>query len=175
MLESCFQCRARIIWGARKYLDRPFCSDDCRAEYQQQVIEAFLGTEELNERIHQAFAQPCPNCGVDRGNDVFTASRATGFIIWHHVNHAPCITCHVCGRVRRLLAMLHTGIFGWWCGSGLWVTPWYLIANALGFVFLRIPRQPSERLARFVKISLANEFEQEILAELRRTSDPEGW
>jgi hypothetical protein len=164
MFNRCAACGSLIIVGGNSFLDRRCCNADCLARFQTTLAEEVVSEEEVDEQARLLFEGPCPECGWEGGNDMYSATRVTGFLFFAQIKTQQKQCCAGCGRKNRLLAALYCLVCGWWGPKAAICNLFVLPMNLIAAAFIRTPSEPSAGLRQLVKIRIAESLEQETLA-----------
>ncbi|WP_337219622.1 hypothetical protein, partial [Vibrio parahaemolyticus] len=75
--------------------------------FQAALTDEVVPPEDVDEQIRLTFRGPCPDCGREGGNDLYSATKLSAFLIFFQINSQKRLCCAGCGRKNRLLAALH--------------------------------------------------------------------
>lgn len=163
MLEKCTGCGSRILAGAEMYMDRPFCNADCVSRFQISLAEQAVSPDLFEKHVIEVFEAPCPHCGEQGFNDLYNATKITGYLIFYEISSEQKLGCASCGRKHRLGAALHCLFAGWWGIRAALFNLFILPTNLIAALFIRTPMEPSPALRQFVKARLAESIVPQML------------
>lgn len=166
MFAKCTACGARIVSDAETFLGMPFCSPQCVARVQVALTDRFVPPETLEAHVQGFFTAACPECGRQgMNNDIYSATKVSGFLIVYTISSQQKLACAACGRKHRLLAALHCLFAGWWGPHAALCNLFVLPTNLIAAAFIRTPREPSQALRAFVKARLAESVAPNLLLD----------
>lgn len=170
MLTKCATCKARILAGGEMFRHWRFCSDGCADRFRAILVDEFIPKETVDQHIRQAFEAPCALCGKRAGNDVYSATKVSAFLLFFNVNTERHACCASCGRWNRLKAALHCFFAGWWGPKAAFCNLFVLPTNLIAAACIRRPREASGALIALVKSSMAESLSPQLLAPVQKAS-----
>ena len=171
MLEKCTDCGSRIIAGGVYFNDRIFCSDKCTAHFKEQIADGLFSEEELAAHVDSVVYGPCPLCGKESVNDLFSAIKVTGMLVAYRIDSGSVFCCASCGRMNRLKAALYCLVAGWWSPTSAFLNVFVLPINLVAIPFTRAPKSPSSELVQQVKVQLVNSRGSEIREAMSKSQE----
>src|SRR5262249_24884777 len=169
--EKCSTCGLRILAGGIPFLQWTFCTEGCLRSFQSDLVDKLVPAEVIDEKVRHTFEGLCPSCGRTSKNDVYSATKVTGMILAYSIDSERRLCCPSCARRNRLLAALHCLVAGWWSPRAALCNLFVLPANVIALLFVRTPQQPSSRLTRLVKGSMAEAMAPELMASVRKDDE----
>jgi hypothetical protein len=139
-----------------------FCSEQCRDTSVWLSIATRFSSQELDTRTKAIRQGKCPVCHQHRGEveSRWSSSIVSAvFVSWRSSKWR--ISCKRCGRIDSALAALSNVLMGWWSLHGLFITPYYVMANLLECAMPTRHPQPSTRLVLQAKLELAQQLGNE--------------
>jgi len=166
MFTKCAGCNARIIAGAKRYYSWEFCSENCINKFKSTMVDRFVAPDTIANQIQGVVEAPCPVCGTQNGNDLYSSTRVTGMLIMLRVTSGARVSCVSCARKERLVAFLHCLFLGWWSPKALFINVFVLPTNLLAAVLTRQPASPSRAFSALVKSRMADSFMPQIVDQI---------
>ena len=171
VFEKCANCNLRIVAGANMFHHWAFCSATCRTKFQCALIDNLVPAEDVDKQVRQAFEGPCPSCGRIERNDVYSATRVTGMLIVYTTKIQRELCCPRCAKKNLLRAALYCLAAGWWSPRAAFANLFILPGNLISCLLIRPAKEPSQRLIRRVKVSMAESMLPRLLASMQEVED----
>ncbi len=163
-MQKCPTCKSRILAGGENFFQWRFCSELCAAKFKCGLVDELVPSEVIDERVNEIFEAPCPKCGREGYNDLWSATTVTGMLLMYTINSQSNISCSGCARSSRLLAALHCLFLGWWSPRALLFNMFVLPTNLIALCLVKDPIEPSEELKQVVKSKMAEALASQISA-----------
>tara|TARA_R110000787_G_scaffold243400_3_gene349324 strand:+ start:922 stop:1560 length:639 start_codon:yes stop_codon:yes gene_type:complete len=78
----------------------------------------------------------CPNCGLNHNRLLGQEFNSiVSFIIILNNSTRDRILCYNCGRNKKLISFLKTGLTGWWSARGFFLTPYTLLKEMVNVFY----------------------------------------
>jgi hypothetical protein len=161
-MNRCPECKTLVLGGGYRIPgEKPYCKKACA---EASIVRRFADTipeKFVREEAGLVRAGACPICGSTDGSvngrlvhSVISLVRVT---FWRHDAVVGCRRCH-----RKKLAgkTLTTLLLGWWSVHGIFMTPVFLVKNAIEW-FRKDPEGVSDVLLRQVHRDLVLKLARE--------------
>ena len=166
MFTKCAACNARILAGAKHYHLWEFCSENCVTKFKSVLVDRCVAPDVIAAQIQGVVEEPCPVCGTQKGNDLYSSTRVTGMLIMLRVTSGSRVSCASCARKERLVAFLHCLFLGWWSPKALFINTFVLPTNLLAAILTRQPAAPSRAFSTLVKSRMADAVMPQIVDQI---------
>ena len=129
-----------------------------------KIAEEHFPAEALEAKTQEVFEGGCPQCGVKRPVDVYSATRITGLLLAVQSQTAERLCCAGCGRRLKLGAFVHCLFLGWWSVRAFFFNLFLVPINLLSLLFTFEAQEPSEALRMRVKVMLGDAIIRDLAA-----------
>jgi len=157
-MAKCDYCGSTIIFGGKRQGNLRFCNANCSARGTLLAISRQVPENIVNEavlRVHQGL---CPKCGGAGPVDVHVQHQVWSALVLTSWKSTPQISCRSCGVKSQLGGSALSLVLGWWGFPwGLLVTPVQIGRNVVGMLRGPDPLQPSAKLEKAVRMSIASQ------------------
>jgi hypothetical protein len=152
-MASCSYCDSFILLGGKTDQTGRYCNAKCQQAGNLLALSNQIQPQELDRMVDEVRHSNCPRCGGPGPVDVHKAHQVVSALILTTWSSSPQLSCKSCGTRRQLVAMLVSGLFGWWgIPWGLVMTPVQIARNIADMTGGPKSDAPSALLHKFVRL-----------------------
>jgi hypothetical protein len=157
-MAKCDFCGSTILLGGKRDGELRFCNDRCREHGALIALAKQVPDELVHQRTWAIHQSRCPRCQGEGPVDVHVSHRVWSALLLTSWSSRPQVCCRACGVKGQARDALFSLALGWWgLPFGLFVTPIQIVRNIAAMLHAPDSSQPSERLERIVRVTLASQ------------------
>lgn len=162
-MATCDHCGTMILFGGIREGDRRYCGQPCHEQGLLVDLTARqVSLDELDETLREIHEGECPKCGGPGPVDVHVSHTVWSLVIITSWRSRNLICCQSCGTKSKISAAFSSALLGWWGFPwGFVMTPIQIIRNIASLSSNPDPNEPSSKLEKIVRLSLANSLLEE--------------
>lgn len=157
-MTKCDYCGSTIVFGGKQNGQLRFCNDRCYQSGALIALSRQIPDNVVEQQVWKVHQGLCPHCSGPGPVDVHVSHRVWSALIVTSWKSQPRLSCRRCGVKSQLGDAAFSLVCGWWGFPwGLVFTPIQVGRNLAAVAKGPDPTKPSERLAKTVRLGLANQ------------------